>query len=61
MLKIVTIALSVFIAAPVAAQIYRWVDDRGVTNYGNKPPAGERASGRACSTSMYLRRRRGER
>ena len=20
------------------AQIYKWVDDRGVTNYGNKPP-----------------------
>jgi hypothetical protein len=24
--------------ALVHAQIYRWVDDQGVTNYGNKPP-----------------------
>jgi hypothetical protein len=25
-------------ALPVEAQVYRWVDDRGVINYGNKPP-----------------------
>lgn len=25
-------------ALPVQAQVYRWVDDRGVINYGNKPP-----------------------
>ena len=30
-------------SAPLAAQIYKWVDDRGVTNYGNKPPAGRPA------------------
>jgi hypothetical protein len=26
-------------AVPASAQIYRWVDDRGVVNYANKPPA----------------------
>ena len=29
--------------APVAAQTYKWVDERGVTNYGPKPPAGRAA------------------
>jgi hypothetical protein len=26
-----------------ASQTYRWVDERGVTNYGEKPPTGRRA------------------
>jgi hypothetical protein len=26
-------------ALPASGQIYRWVDDRGVVNYSNKPPA----------------------
>jgi hypothetical protein len=30
-------------AMPLPAQTYRWVDDRGVTTYGNKPPAGKPA------------------
>lgn len=30
-------------AAPCAAQTYKWTDDRGVTTYGNKPPAGRPA------------------
>lgn len=25
-------------AAPVPAQLYKWVDERGVTNYSNQPP-----------------------
>jgi hypothetical protein len=36
---------SLAIALPASAQIYRWVDDRGVVNYANKPPAqGTRAT-----------------
>lgn len=31
-------------AAPAGAQLYRWVDDRGVVNYGEKPPAGRSAT-----------------
>ena len=26
-------------AAPAAAELYKWVDERGVTNYSNTPPA----------------------
>ena len=29
--------------APAGAQVYRWVDDRGVVNYATKPPADGRA------------------
>jgi hypothetical protein len=28
---------------PVSAQTYKWVDERGVTTYGSKPPAGRPA------------------
>ncbi len=32
------------VTGPVfSAETYRWVDDKGVVNYGEKPPAGRRA------------------
>lgn len=31
------------LAAPLRAQTYKWVDEKGVTNYSNKPPAGAKA------------------
>ena len=31
-------------AAPVAAQLYKWVDENGVTNYSNQPPANPKAA-----------------
>jgi hypothetical protein len=36
----------IFLAAGVApaGETYRWVDERGVTNYGEKPPANRRAT-----------------
>lgn len=39
------IPVLIVLAAPGAAgaQTYRWIDDRGVTNYGAKPPAGRPA------------------
>jgi hypothetical protein len=30
--------------APVSAQVYKWVDERGVTHYGERPPQGGKAS-----------------
>lgn len=30
--------------APAHAQIFKWVDERGVTHYGERPPQGEKAS-----------------
>jgi uncharacterized protein DUF4124 len=31
-------------AAPAAAQIYKWVDDKGRVQYGEKPPPGAKAT-----------------
>jgi len=31
-------------AAPALAQVYKWVDERGVTHYGERPPQGRKAS-----------------
>ncbi len=33
----------VWAAGMATAQTYKWVDERGVTTYGNKPPAGRAA------------------
>jgi len=30
--------------APASAQVYKWVDERGVTHYGERPPQGGKAS-----------------
>ena len=35
--------ISALAAAPAAAQMYRWVDEHGVTSYGTKPPPGRKA------------------
>ena len=33
------VVIGAFALAPAAhAQVYKWVDERGTTNYGNKPP-----------------------
>jgi hypothetical protein len=31
------------LAAPAGAQMYKWIDDKGVTNYGSTPPANARS------------------
>jgi len=33
------VLLAILAAAPACAQLYKWVDERGVTNYSNQPPA----------------------
>ncbi len=38
-------ALLLTLAVPVAsAQVYKWVDEKGRVHYGEKPPAGSKAS-----------------
>jgi hypothetical protein len=32
------LAACLLTAAPASAQLYKWVDDKGVTNYSNEPP-----------------------
>jgi hypothetical protein len=34
----------VMVAVPAVAQVYKWVDERGVTHYGERPPQGGKAS-----------------
>jgi len=31
------------LAGPAAGQIYKWVDEHGVTHYGERPPQGQKA------------------
>ena len=31
-------------AAPALAQVYKWVDEKGLVNYGDKPPASGKGS-----------------
>lgn len=31
-------------AAPAFAQVFKWVDERGVTHYGERPPSGAKAT-----------------
>jgi hypothetical protein len=34
----------VAVAVPAFAQVYKWVDERGVTHYGERPPQGRKSS-----------------
>ena len=36
-------ALCLGLAGPAAGQIYKWVDENGVTHYGERPPQGQKA------------------
>src|SRR4029078_3090911 len=42
----IRVALSLWVAlcaAPAAAQMYKWVDEKGVTHYSEKPPPWRKA------------------
>ncbi|MDB5805276.1 MAG: hypothetical protein JWN73_2598 [Betaproteobacteria bacterium] len=43
MLKIIPIALALFACGVAQAQVYKWVDSKGVTHYDQKPPEGARS------------------
>lgn len=44
MLRQIALGTALMFIIPLpAAQTYKWVDERGVTHYGEKPPAGGRA------------------
>jgi hypothetical protein len=38
-LKLLLASAAIAAAAPAGAQLYKWVDERGVTNYSSQPPA----------------------
>jgi len=33
------------LVAPATAQVYKWVDEKGTTHYGERPPQGKKAQG----------------
>lgn len=45
MLRLVVPLLVLVAAEPALAQVYKWVDERGVTHYGQKPPSSAPRSG----------------
>lgn len=38
------VAVFLALAVPASAQVYKWVDEKGRTHYGEKPPEGVKAS-----------------
>ena len=55
-LPLFVILTFVLIASPIHAEIYKWVDDKGVTHYGDKPKAGANSQGSTGKTEqMHLR------
>jgi len=43
MRRYIPVLIGVLACVPAAAQTYKWVDERGVTTYGTKPPPGRAA------------------
>jgi hypothetical protein len=44
LLHFLIVAAAVAAIAPAFAQVFKWVDERGVTHYGERPPQGGKAS-----------------
>lgn len=44
MVKYIALCMALAAGFPLAAQTYKWVDERGVVNYGEKPPANRPAT-----------------
>ncbi|OGA48999.1 MAG: hypothetical protein A3G24_26225 [Betaproteobacteria bacterium RIFCSPLOWO2_12_FULL_62_13] len=43
MKMLIALCAAILACGPLPAQTYKWVDERGVTNYGETPPAGRPA------------------
>ena len=37
LIRLTIVLVAILAAAPACAQLYKWVDERGVTNYFNQP------------------------
>jgi hypothetical protein len=40
----VSFAFILLLSSQASAQVYKWVDEKGVTHYGERPPQGQKAS-----------------
>jgi hypothetical protein len=43
-IQLVSVLMVILVAAPASAQMYKWVDENGVTNYASKPPSPSKAA-----------------
>ena len=43
-IRLLIALVAILASAPASAQVYKWVDGGGVTNYGNQPPADPKAA-----------------
>jgi hypothetical protein len=49
--RFVSLAFILLLSFPAPAQVYKWVDENGVTHYGERPPQGQKASPVAATPS----------
>ena len=43
LIRLLIVLFAILATVPATAQVYKWVDERGVTNYSNQPPADPKA------------------
>ena len=43
-IQLVSVLIAILVAAPASAQVYKWVDENGGTNYSSKPPSTGKAA-----------------
>jgi hypothetical protein len=47
-IRLLIALLAILASAPASAQVYKWVDERGVTNYSNQPPTDPKAANKVA-------------
>ncbi len=52
--RILLVVALLLAARPLCAETYKWVDERGVTNYSNNPPANARLAKKAQFVEEHL-------
>jgi hypothetical protein len=52
--RILLVVVLLLLARPLCAETYKWVDERGVTNYSNNPPANARLAKKAQVVEEHL-------
>jgi len=54
---LITLLLAIGFAAPAMAQVYTWVDDKGVTHYTNRKPKGQKVRVLKCRECYWKQRK----
>jgi hypothetical protein len=47
-IRLLIALVAILASAPASAQVYKWVDERGVTNYSNQPPTDPKAANKVA-------------